>query len=35
MALKMVINDNAISGYEIKESVENLSEIPINDIRNG
>ena len=30
--LKMVINDNAISGIEIKESVENLSEIPTNDI---
>ena len=29
--LKMVINDNPISGYEIKESVENLSEVPIND----
>ena len=30
--LKMVINDNAISGIEIKESVENLDEIPTNDI---
>ncbi len=29
--LKMVINDNPISGYEIKESVENLSEVPITD----
>ena len=26
--LKMVINDNAISGIEIKESVQNLSEVP-------
>ena len=30
--LKMVINDNAISGIEIKESVENLGEIPTSDI---
>jgi len=29
--LKMVINDNPISGYEIMESVENLSEVPITD----
>ena len=29
--LKMVINDNPISGYEIKESIENLSEVPITD----
>ena len=30
--LKMVINDNAISGIEIKESVENLGEIATSDI---
>ena len=30
--LKMVINDNAVSGIEIKESVENLGEIPTSDI---
>tara|TARA_B100001250_G_scaffold355939_1_gene330720 strand:+ start:597 stop:1961 length:1365 start_codon:yes stop_codon:yes gene_type:complete len=29
--LKMVINDNPISGYEIMESVENLSEVPKTD----
>ncbi len=30
--LKMVINDNAISGIEIKESVKNLGAIPTNNI---
>ena len=29
--LKMVINDNAISGNEIKDSVESLNEIPKNE----
>ncbi len=30
--LKMVINDNAISGTEIRKSVEDITDVPINDI---